>query len=105
MKNYNKLGCFPNQMGDTISWLNIEIWVFWINISILGLYVLQRKYSSLDSIKTSHDIWTSIVNQELLEFYSSTYKKHEENLQCGKENEVNRNHIWVVDGDNIEHIE
>ena len=51
MNNYNKLGCFPNQMGETVTWLNIEIWVFAINGLVLALYVLHRAYRSLDKVK------------------------------------------------------
>lgn len=70
MKNYNKLGCFPNQMGDTITWLNIEIWVYWINIFILGLYVYVRYYQPIEKVKKAHDIWTGIINEKLIEVYS-----------------------------------
>jgi hypothetical protein len=44
MANYTKLGCFQNQMGDTITWINIEIDIFWLNIVILIIYVIADKY-------------------------------------------------------------
>ena len=102
MENYMKLGCFRNQMGETVTWLNIEIWVFWVNISVLMMYVIWKKYSSLDETKARHDIWKGLMNKELLSHFSWNNKTHDKAVECGKDGMVNESHIWIVDDHDIE---
>ena len=66
MENYMKLCCFRNQIGETVTWLNIEIWVFWVNIDVLMMYVIWKQYSSLDETKVKHDVWRTIMNQQIM---------------------------------------
>jgi hypothetical protein len=105
MKNYIKLGCFQNQMGESFTWLQIEVWVFWINIMALAFYVLVNKYGSLETTKARHDIWKEFVNKEVQSFYSWKNDSHDKTVECGKDNMVNHSHIWVIDETDIDQIE
>jgi len=64
-------------MGDTITWLNIEIVIFWLNILIMALFIIYDKYfQSMKSKVYRFNIQRASVKKEVMEFYSPDYTKH-----------------------------
>jgi len=84
-------------MGDTVVWINIEIFIFWFNVVVMFCIVIIEKY--LTSIKTKlfrFRIQREAIDEELMKHYSLDNNKHKDDLNS---------HIWVVHHDNVEEVE
>ena len=93
-------------MGDTVVWINIEIFVFWFNVVVMLCIVMIEKY--LTSMKTKlfrFRIQREAIDDELMKHYSFDTNKHDEKFKCGTKNWVNNCHIWVVHQDDVDIVE
>mgnify|MGYP006100708873 CR=1 FL=1 len=48
-----KVGCYSNQMGGVKYWLTTEIGLFYVNVIILAVYLVQMRVTSLKSSSDS----------------------------------------------------
>ena len=93
-----KLGCFKNQMGGIWTWLNIEIAIFWINMTVLVFYVIYQKYGNIQNVLERHNVWKKIVSKEVIKYFSIANAKNlDAGYECGKDNLINETHVWIAD--------
>ena len=89
-------------MGTTYVWLTIEIYIFWINVLILGTYVAYEKYFTSNKVLLKqHKIWMAKINELTKKYFSYNNDNLDESKECGKNNHINETHVWVADKDDI----